>query len=702
MHLLLLLTDIKSADTAMVDDEVFAPNEVYALKTPSKRYQSSSDEENAGEEEAGSEEETPAARRQRSDAPTPASVEPKGRFSKPDFGQSDGSEGESDDDVGSDEEEERWHPNSYHVSRKSGDALSDEDEEDIELEVQEARRLQRKAREQLSDWRDYGLEEDGELARDAAADALAGKARFHEDEDDADDAAEDDDSVQINEDEAIAWLLANRPEALALVDDLREMSRRRVKVSHMLEDVRGLPNADSHPSLSLLELEHQALSTYVPLVAFYFSLLLAPAVGEREDEALVVQVLERIAGVRKALATMEDLDMTAGNSDDEDEDDLELDDDEELYDEEDDMLALASENFDAPSPVDSEQDDDEGEGEDEDAAEELLAGLTDDEVESVMSSLAPRAGMDELVRAVEQFKAKKMATRKAAKAVNGTSTTTEATKPKRNRRRSRARKTDAEREGLDIPELAPASASSSKPSRTAARVDDYLEPTALETGDASDKARAKHSLRFHVGQARAKENRRERRQAGMLGGDDDVPRRTKEMARQEALKRQRHGHDESESTALDGEDDDGWTEKDRKRAREVRDEEPSDDDYGDAEGYYDLVKASKTDERAAKKARYEQERADERAALEDLTESNPAGARGVTRQIMSNRGLTPKRAKVNRNPRVKKRLRYEKAQKKVASQKAVYDRSKAANASAGRYAGETSGIGKRVVKSTKL
>lgn len=58
---------------------------------------------------------------------------------------------------------------------------------------------------------------------------------------------------------------------------------------------------------------------------------------------------------------------------------------------------------------------------------------------------------------------------------------------------------------------------------------------------------------------------------------------------------------------------------------------------------------------------------------------------------MANKGLQPKRAKVNRNPRVKKRLRYDKAVKKVASMKSVY---KGGMATLGHkeYSGEKSGI----------
>ena len=74
------------------------------------------------------------------------------------------------------------------------------------------------------------------------------------------------------------------------------------------------------------------------------------------------------------------------------------------------------------------------------------------------------------------------------------------------------------------------------------------------------------------------------------------------------------------------------------------------------------------------------------------------GPRSVSRAILKNRGLTPHRSKSVRNPRVKKRQRYEKAKKKVSSQKAVY---KGGLAATGKYEGEKSGISK-VTKSVRL
>ena len=62
----------------------------------------------------------------------------------------------------------------------------------------------------------------------------------------------------------------------------------------------------------------------------------------------------------------------------------------------------------------------------------------------------------------------------------------------------------------------------------------------------------------------------------------------------------------------------------------------------------------------------------------------------MTRAIEKNRGLTPRRSKTGRNPRVKKRQAYEKAKRKVASQRAVFKGGQASLS--GAYSGEKTGI----------
>lgn len=81
-----------------------------------------------------------------------------------------------------------------------------------------------------------------------------------------------------------------------------------------------------------------------------------------------------------------------------------------------------------------------------------------------------------------------------------------------------------------------------------------------------------------------------------------------------------------------------------------------------------------------------------------MDEDDATGPRSLTRAILANKGLTPHRPKSVRNPRVKKRQKFEKAKKKISSQKAIY---KGGLAETGRYDGEKSGISK-VVKSVRL
>lgn len=81
-----------------------------------------------------------------------------------------------------------------------------------------------------------------------------------------------------------------------------------------------------------------------------------------------------------------------------------------------------------------------------------------------------------------------------------------------------------------------------------------------------------------------------------------------------------------------------------------------------------------------------------------LQDDSAEGPRSVSKAILKNRGLTPHRSKSVRNPRVKKRERYEKAKKKVSSQKAVY---KGGLATSGKYEGEKTGISK-VIKGVRL
>jgi len=74
------------------------------------------------------------------------------------------------------------------------------------------------------------------------------------------------------------------------------------------------------------------------------------------------------------------------------------------------------------------------------------------------------------------------------------------------------------------------------------------------------------------------------------------------------------------------------------------------------------------------------------------------GKRAIGYVIEKNKGLAPKRKKDVRNPRVKKRKKYEEKKKKLASMKAVYK----GGEERGGYGGEKTGIKTQLVKSIKL
>jgi len=72
------------------------------------------------------------------------------------------------------------------------------------------------------------------------------------------------------------------------------------------------------------------------------------------------------------------------------------------------------------------------------------------------------------------------------------------------------------------------------------------------------------------------------------------------------------------------------------------------------------------------------------------------GVRAISKKIMKNKGLTRRRPKIDRNPRVKRRVQYETAEKKLKTQGNFY-REKTA-----KYGGELTGIRSGVMRGTAL
>lgn len=260
------------------------------------------------------------------------------------------------------------------------------------------------------------------------------------------------------------------------------------------------------------------------------------------------------------------------------------------------------------------------------------------------------------------------------------------------RRAEQIRRTEADLADLDA--LLTQKHSRTKRSRTsklAAESDSDLgEEAPLTEQEVADKALRKKSLRFYTSQIAQKANRRGA--AGRnVGGDDDIPYRERLKDRQarlnaEAEKRGRRKADIGDD--LGGDSD----EEDHRVAQQLR----ADED----DGYYDLVAARTTKKKSDKAALAAAQR---EAALQGghvVSEETVGedGKRKISYAIEKNKGLTPFRKKDVRNPRVKKRKKYEEKKKKLASIKPIYK----GGEGRGGYGGELTGIKKGLVKSTKL
>ncbi|GAA5988895.1 hypothetical protein JCM11641_002114 [Rhodosporidiobolus odoratus] len=641
-----------------------------------------------------------------------------------------GKEPDSDDDEH--DGDERWAAGQYHATRSAPGEADSEDDEAAELELDEAKRLQKKARERLAG-SDFGIEEDEDDHEEG--DHVEGREKEKKDvlRDDTEEGLgeqEGDQGAQeLSEDEAIALLLRTRPEVLALVDDYVLTASKVKQVREDLEQVRK--EGEDHPARGVLELEYQALTTYLPTLTFYFSLLLTPLPSRLPSHShLESKVLDRLSSLRGYLATMDELELTSARYGEE-EDDEEEEESEESGEEDGEEVPrgkrrrvtgrgmLASEAMDLADLLgeeDLDEDEDVEDDEDEEGAEEgmdsMLAGLDDSEVQELVSKLQPGDGAEELMKMVRERRAEKEEEEEGLDDdAMDVEEEQEAIKPVKAARKPKSK-------SIEIPSLAPLSSSSSSSTKVSKRsapssststatsiasaANDYLDPLHLSTTDSTDKAAAKKSLRFHVSQVAQKAAARERRRRVGTEGDEDAPRRSKEQARRAVLQRQNHGSalgegQEGKKVRLDGEE---FGERDLKDARAVRGDkgEGAEGEEGEGDDYYDLVSQAKREGTRAKKRRYDEERAAEKEEILSLAESTIDGPRSATRKMLANKGLTPKRKKENRNARVKKRVRYDKAQKKLGSMQAQY---KGGEARSG-YEGEGGGISRRNVKSRKL
>ncbi|KAK1094414.1 something about silencing protein 10 [Friedmanniomyces endolithicus] len=266
------------------------------------------------------------------------------------------------------------------------------------------------------------------------------------------------------------------------------------------------------------------------------------------------------------------------------------------------------------------------------------------------------------------------------------------------RRAERMAQTEAGLADLDALVAPSAIPRKSKSKPTFASQDDASdigEEAPLTAREAADKAQRKKSLRFCTSQIAQKANKRGA-SGRNAGGDEDVPHRERLRDRQarlnaEAEKRGKRPRD----TGADLDGGESADDEDVRQAQQIR------DDAGGNE-YYDLVATRAAQKKTDKTALADAQRL---AALQGggrvVVEEERIGADGkrkISYLIEKNKGLTPHRKKEVRNPRVKKRKKYEEKKKKLGSMKAVFK----GGEGRGGYGGERTGIKGGLVKSTKL
>ena len=245
--------------------------------------------------------------------------------------------------------------------------------------------------------------------------------------------------------------------------------------------------------------------------------------------------------------------------------------------------------------------------------------------------------------------------------------------------------------------LVPSRSKSSKATAPApvAREDasDYGDEVPLTAEEAAAKLQLRKSLRFYTSQIAQKANKRGAASRD-AGGDTDLPYKERLKDRQARLMR------EAERRGNTGADLDGMSDDEEGPTNLEREEAGQGDDDDE---YYQTIPSRTTAKKDAKRAlsaAHAEARAQNSRVVNVNESVGPDGKRGITYEIAKNKGLTPHRKKDVRNPRVKKRKKYDEKMKKLGSsgQRQIWK----GGEGRGGYGGEATGIKKGLVRSVKL
>ncbi|KAG8826809.1 hypothetical protein FRC19_007377 [Serendipita sp. 401] len=559
-----------------------------------------------------------------------------------------------DDSSSSDSEikHESWGRKKSAYYTMNGDAVDSDDEETQKLEQAEVRRLQTEARSALEE-EDFGLldaprialvEEDVHIATPAL-------------------------SVLPEEPDALVrHLEKTSPETLALAREWEDVMYDVARSQQALQEQDT--SSSSSPAVGMLQLYHQTLLTYATTLAFYLHMRASKKYAGNPKLMQTHPILARLLTLKQAMSSLERLDF--GPNSDGSDDDLgsdDLDDIDDIWEgkgladmDEDEFMELLRD------------------------AQEANAKLATENRPTAANKEAPREG--------PKKKKKKAPSHKE----------TGGGEEEKQRRKEKQKKQKKKKQAFDLEEpefvsTAKTNGTYAKQSNSIHQLPAYGEHTSLASVDAQDKSARKKSLQFHVSKIENSSAKRTKARGAAMAGDDDIPYRERDKERE--IRLQKESQKRVAKLGQGGEDleviEDEPTPSRKKRPREDDTEDAS--EVGN-DGYYELVKRQKKTEKDVSKAQYAAKKAEEKALREGGLEESVDGQRSLTRAILKNKGLTPTRPKTVRNPRVKKRMKFEQAKKKVRSQKAVFKGGLASTG--GRYDGESSGISTKVVKSVRL
>ncbi|PVU95195.1 hypothetical protein BB561_001974 [Smittium simulii] len=222
---------------------------------------------------------------------------------------------------------------------------------------------------------------------------------------------------------------------------------------------------------------------------------------------------------------------------------------------------------------------------------------------------------------------------------------------------------------------------------------DFGEQVALNNTDAIDKStnieNKKLSLRYIANRAVSSKLKKQKAKAQQaLVGDLDLP-----YAERSKFKIVDEKDQHQNSTKFDAGTELDLNPNDSDKAQ-------SDDSKNE---YYNEIKKSAKKNKRAKAAVSTERKSDawkqvleENIEIETMQAVETGDKRPINYQILKNKGLTPKRRKIDRNPRVKRKVKYEAAKKKLSSIRKTY------KVPTSSYGGETTGIKSHLSKSTKF